>query len=85
MAVRKEVRLVLKDKGLHTVPGLFDRAYEYIAEHYWLITNEGVAAVRSTAARRCRGEGRGLPMMGVLTQPAWKTSTCLTLPSLALT
>lgn len=31
MAVRKEVRLVLKDKGLHTVPGLFDRAYEYIA------------------------------------------------------
>ena len=38
-----------------------------------LITNEGVAAVRSTAARRCRGEGRGLPMMGVLTQPAWKT------------
>jgi len=34
MAVRKEVRLVLKDKGLHTVPGLFDRAYEYIAEHY---------------------------------------------------
>ena len=28
------VRLVLKDKGLHTVPGLFDRAYEYIAEHY---------------------------------------------------
>ena len=50
-----------------------------------LITNEGVAAVRSTAARRCRGEGRGLPMMGVLTQPVWKTSTCLTLPSLALT
>ena len=34
MAVRKEVRLVLKDKGLHTVPGLFDRAYGYIAEHY---------------------------------------------------
>ena len=34
MAVRKEVRLVLKGKGLHTVPGLFEKAYAYIAEHY---------------------------------------------------
>lgn len=32
--VRKEVRMTLKKFGLHTVPGLFDRAYEYIAEHY---------------------------------------------------
>ena len=50
-----------------------------------LFTDEGVAVVRPGAARRCRGEGRGLPMMGVLTQPVRKTSTCLTLPSRALT
>lgn len=36
-------------------------------------------------ARRCPGRGRGLPMMGVLTQPIRKTSTCLTLPSIAPT
>ena len=53
--------------------------------HYRLFTDEGVAVVRPGAARRCRGEGRGLPMMGVLTQPVRKTSTCLTLPSRALT
>jgi hypothetical protein len=28
-------------------------------------------------ARRCRGEGRGLPMMGVPTPPSRKNSTCL--------
>ncbi|MDK9642351.1 cyclase family protein, partial [Propionibacterium freudenreichii] len=39
-----------------------------------LFTDEGVAVVRPGAARRCRGEGRGLPMMGVLTQPVRKTS-----------
>lgn len=50
-----------------------------------LFTDEGVAMVRPGAARRYRGEGRGLPMMGVLTQPVRKTSTCLTLPSRALT
>lgn len=50
-----------------------------------LFTDEGVAVVRPGAAGRCRGEGRGLPMMGVLTQPVRKTSTCLTLPSRALT
>jgi type I restriction enzyme, R subunit len=32
--VRKEVRTTLKNYGLNTVVGLFDRAYEYIAEHY---------------------------------------------------
>lgn len=58
----------------------------YIAlNHFRLFTDEGVAVVRPGAARRCRGEGRGLPMMGVLTQPVRKTSTCLTLPSRALT
>ena len=36
-------------------------------------------------ARRWPGRGRGLPMMGVLTLPIGKTSTCLTLPSPALT
>ena len=36
-------------------------------------------------ACRWPGRGRGLPMMGVLTLPTGKTSTCLTLPSLALT
>jgi len=54
-------------------------------EDFGLFTDEGVAVVRPGAARRCRGEGRGLPMMGVLTQPVRKTSTCLTLPSRALT
>lgn len=33
-AVRREVRAILKDHELHQVPALFDRAYEYIAEHY---------------------------------------------------
>ena len=33
-AVRREVRNTLKTYGLHTVPGLFERAYDYIAEHY---------------------------------------------------
>ena len=36
-------------------------------------------------ARRWPGRGRGLPMMGVLTLPNRKASTCVTLPSLALT
>ena len=42
----------------------------------------GVGAEWVVSARRCPGEGRGLPMMGVLTPPIWKTSTCPTLPSL---
>jgi hypothetical protein len=29
-------------------------------------------------------KGRGLSMMGVLTLPIWKTSTCMTQPSIAL-
>lgn len=33
-AVRREVRNTLRTYGLHTVPGLFERAYDYIAEHY---------------------------------------------------
>ncbi|MGC3995503.1 MAG: HsdR family type I site-specific deoxyribonuclease [Propionicimonas sp.] len=33
-AVRREVRNTLRTYGLHTVPGLFERAYAYIAEHY---------------------------------------------------
>jgi len=37
------------------------------------------------AARRCPGRGRGLPRMEVLTLPIRTTSTCLTLPSPALT
>ena len=32
--VRKEVRTVLGKYGLHSVPGLFEKAYDYIAEHY---------------------------------------------------
>jgi type I restriction enzyme R subunit len=32
--VRLEVRNALRKFKMHTVPGLFDRAYEYIAEHY---------------------------------------------------
>lgn len=32
--VRRDLRQVLKKYGLHTVSGLFDAAYEYIAEHY---------------------------------------------------
>jgi len=32
--VRREVRSTLKKFQMHNVPGLFDRAYEYIAEHY---------------------------------------------------
>lgn len=32
--VRREVRNTLRKHQMHTVPGLFDRAYEYIAEHY---------------------------------------------------
>src|SRR5690606_21239665 len=39
----------------------------------------------SASARRSSDRGRGLPMMGVPTPPTGKTSTCLTLPSLALT
>ena len=39
----------------------------------------------SASARRWSDRGRGLPMMGVPTPPTGKTSTCLTLPSLALT
>jgi hypothetical protein len=47
-----------------------------------LFTVEGVVG---WVARRSLGRGRGLPMMGVLTPPIGKTSTCLTLPSPALT
>jgi putative NADH-flavin reductase len=47
-----------------------------------LFTIEGVADLWG---RRSAGRGRGLPMMGVLTPPTGKTSTCSTLPSLALT
>lgn len=32
--VRRELRSTLRKREMHTVPGLFDRAYEYIAEHY---------------------------------------------------
>lgn len=32
--VRRELRNTLKKREMHNVPGLFDRAYEYIAEHY---------------------------------------------------
>lgn len=32
--VRRELRSTLKKFQMHQVPGLFDRAYEYIAEHY---------------------------------------------------
>lgn len=32
--VRKEVRSVLGKYGLHSVSGLFEKAYDYIAEHY---------------------------------------------------
>ncbi|MBU8764006.1 hypothetical protein KM868_10925 [Micrococcus luteus] len=32
--VRRDLRRVLKKYGLHTVSGLFDAAYAYIAEHY---------------------------------------------------
>ena len=52
---------------------------------YGLITIGGVAGVWVWAARRGLGEGRGFPMMGVPTPSIRKTSTCLTLPSLALT
>ena len=47
--------------------------------------NRGCRWVWSPSARRCRVESRGLPMMGVLTPPSWKTSTCATLPSPART
>lgn len=33
-AVRREVRNTLRTYGLHSVPGLFERAYDYIAVHY---------------------------------------------------
>lgn len=32
--VRRELRTILKDKGLFAVEGLFEKAYDYIAEHY---------------------------------------------------
>jgi transposase len=44
----------------------------------------GVVAGWVWSARRCRGGGRGLPMMEVLVPSIWKTSTCLTLPSVRL-
>ncbi len=47
----------------------------------WLFTIEGVERVGASL----EGRRRGLPMMGVLTLPIWKTSTCPTLPSPALT
>ena len=50
-----------------------------------LIAIGGVGGVCAGPARRCRGRGRGLPRMEVLTPNIWKTSTCLTLPSLPLT
>ena len=33
-AVRRELRTILRETGLLTVEGLFERAYDYIAEHY---------------------------------------------------
>ena len=33
-AVRRALRKVLGKYQLHTVDGLFDRAYAYISEHY---------------------------------------------------
>ncbi|MFT3861138.1 bifunctional DNA primase/polymerase [Micropruina sp.] len=51
----------------------------------WLIAIEGVSGGAMWAARRCRREGRGLPMMGVLTLPIGKASTRFTLPSPAPT
>jgi hypothetical protein len=47
----------------------------------WLFTIEGVEVDGASN----RGRRRGLPKMEVLTPPIWKTSTCLTLPLLALT
>ncbi len=41
---------------------------------------EGVAGVWGWLVCRCLGRGRGLLMIGVLTRPMKKTSTCLTLP-----
>lgn len=32
--VRREVRQILRKFAMHQVPGLFDDAYAYIAEHY---------------------------------------------------
>ena len=49
--------------------------------HYRLFTDEGVAAAGGCWLGRCRGP----PMMEVLTLSIRKTSTCLTLPSLART
>ena len=46
------------------------------------IRTPGGGTVRIDAKRAW---GRGLPKMEVLTPPIWKTSTCLTLPSPALT
>ena len=43
-----------------------------------LFTDEGVGRLGASVA----GRRRGLPRMEVLTLPIWKTSTCLTLPSL---
>jgi hypothetical protein len=51
----------------------------------WLFTIEGVAGALPWLAGRWLDRGRGLPMMEVLTLPIRKTSTCLTLPSNALT
>src|SRR5690606_22060311 len=58
-------------------------------DHNWLFRIQGVEVAvltrASASARRSSDRGRGLPMMGVPTPPTGKTSTCLTLPSLALT
>lgn len=79
--VREAIESTARSEGHHIDAVSSDRLRFDIR----LFTDEGVAVVRPGAARRCRGEGRGLPMMGVLTQPVRKTSTCLTLPSRALT
>ncbi len=54
-------------------------------QHALLVSIWNMGVTESVPTPRSLGRGRGLPMMGVLTLPIGKTSTCLTLPSLALT
>jgi hypothetical protein len=82
-----ETQIVAGSKALHhALPDLvppIDRqcTFRFFIGQKRLFAVEGVAPVGASWL----GRGRGLPMMRVRTPLIWKTSTCLTLPSLALT
>lgn len=50
--VRRHLRLVLKDRGVPPGGQVYDRAYAYVREHYWMSGNPPASRPRGSWGHR---------------------------------